>query len=53
MLYYFVVFSSLFKVKGRSFSVISTLVLPYFSHAGWEKYGRNMGEMGVNERTCY
>ena len=35
----------------RSFSISSPIFLPYFSHPRWEKYGRNMGELGVNERT--
>ena len=28
----------------RSFSISSGVFLPYFSHPGWEKYGRTEGE---------
>ena len=38
--------------KLRSFTLSSPIFLPYFSHRGWEKYGRTDAEVWVNERTC-
>ena len=44
-------------VKLRSLFVSSPIFLPYFSHAGWEKYGRNNPYVWNIERTlklfCY
>ena len=37
-------------MQARSLSLSSPIFLPYFSHAGWEKYGRTNVYVMVKER---
>ena len=44
------VFCTFLLLLVRSFALSSPIFLPYFSHLGWEKYGRNDAEETVKER---